>query len=67
MDNQEKDIELSFCVCTVPCPEEYYMGVNAHYDAYVVNIPRSLFPIELLDAIERKNPNKVLTNIYVAR
>lgn len=67
MDDQEKDIELSFCVCTVPCPEEYYMGVSAQYDAYRVNIPRSLFPQELLDAIDKKNTNKVLTNIYVAR
>ena len=64
-------MKFSFHVCNVPCPEEYYMGVSADYEAYEVDIPDELFPKELLDVLyKRENvvgPNgqlwKRLTNI----
>ena len=30
-------MKLSFHVCNTPCAEEYYMGVNATYEAYIVS------------------------------
>ena len=53
-------MELSFHVCNVPCPEEFYMGVNSDYEAYIVEIPDELFPKELLDIM--KNQGLVVRN-----
>ena len=39
-------MKLSFHVCNTPCAEEYYMGVNATYEAYIVDVPDELFPAE---------------------
>ena len=40
-------MKLSFHICNTPCAEEYYMGVNATYEAYIVDVPDELFPAEL--------------------
>lgn len=53
-------MKLSFHVCDTPCAEEYYMGVNAYYEAYIVDVPDELFPKELLDII--KNQGLVVRN-----
>lgn len=45
-------MKLSFHICNTPCTEEYYMGVNAAYEAYIVDIPDELFPNELLNALK---------------
>lgn len=45
-------MKLSFHICNTPCPEEYYMGVSAAYEAYIVDIPDELFPKELLNALK---------------
>ena len=45
-------MKLSFHICNTPCPEEYYMGVNAAYEAYIVDIPDELFPKELLNVLK---------------
>lgn len=45
-------MKLSFHICNTPCPEEYYMGVNADYEAYIVDIPDELFPNELLKVLK---------------
>lgn len=57
-------MKFSFHVQTIPCPEEYYMGVQADFQAYIVDIPDELFPKELLEILERKTemqPNGVKT------
>ena len=45
---------LSFHVQTIPCPEEYYMGVQASADAYFVEVPDELFPKELMNVLKYK-------------
>ena len=45
---------LSFHVQTIPCPEEYYMGVQASADAYFVEVPDELFPNELMNVLKYK-------------
>lgn len=47
-------MKLSFHICDTPCAEEYYMGVNATYEAYIVDVPDELFPKELLDIIKNQ-------------
>lgn len=44
-------MKLSFHVCNTPCAEEVYAGVQAHYDAYCVEIPDEYFPKGLIDAV----------------
>jgi len=61
------EIEISFHVTNIPCPEEYYMGVNASYNAYSVFIPRDAFPKELLDVIDNGEKNKAITSIAIHR
>lgn len=62
-------MKLSFHVANIPCPEEYYMGVTSHYDAYEVDIPNELFPKGLLDAMNnhgKENPgNRFVCNIAI--
>ena len=53
-------MKLSFHVCNIPCPEEFYMGVNSNYEAYIVDVPDELFPKELLDVII--NQDKFIRN-----
>lgn len=53
-------MKLSFHVCDTPCAEEYYMGVNACYEAYIVDVPDELFPKELLEIM--KNQGLVVRN-----
>lgn len=47
-------MKFSFHVCDTPCAEEYYMGVNACYEAYIVDVPDELFPKELLDIMKNQ-------------
>ena len=60
-------VTLSFHVCCIPCQEECYMGVNADYEAFFLDIPEELFPKRLLDVIRDRSqyPNKVVTGIAV--
>ena len=48
-------MKLSFHVCSTQCPEEYYMGVNATYEAYIVDVPDELFPAELLRVLKEQD------------
>lgn len=48
-------MKLSFHVCSTPCAEEYYMGVNATYEAYIVDVPDELFPAELLRVLKEQD------------
>lgn len=48
-------MKLSFHVCNTPCAEEYYMGVNATYEAYIVDVPDELFPAELLRVLKEQD------------
>ena len=58
---------LSFHVVNVPCNEEFYMGVNADYEAYWVDIPDEYFPKALLDIVKDKsnNPPRRITSIAI--
>ena len=47
-------MKLSFHVCNTPCAEEFYMGVNAAYEAYIVDVPDELFPAELLRVLKEQ-------------
>ena len=47
-------MKLSFHICNTPCAEEYYMGVNAAYEAYIVDVPDELFPAELLRVLKEQ-------------
>ena len=48
-------MKLSFHVCNTPCAEEYYMGVNATYEAYIVDVHDELFPAELLRVLKEQD------------
>ena len=67
--NQEmKDkITLSVHVANIPCQEEFYMGVNASYDAYEIHIPTKYIPKELLEIINKKDRFKSVTGIAILR
>ena len=56
---------FSFHVVNVPCPEEYYMGVSADFEAFWVDIPDELFPPRLLKILKdtSDNPTKRITCI----
>lgn len=45
---------LSFHIQTIPCAEEYYMGVGAPCEAYFVDVPDELFSKELLNVLKHK-------------
>lgn len=47
-------MKLSFHICNTPCAEEFYMGVNAAYEAYIVDVPDKLFPAELLRVLKEQ-------------
>lgn len=52
-------MKLSFHVCNMLCAEEVYAGMQAHFDAYEVEIPDECLPEGLLDAVKnhgRKDP-----------
>ncbi len=53
-------MKLSFHICNIPCVEEFYMGVNSAYEAYIVDIPDELFPNELLNTL--KDQGELLRN-----
>ena len=52
-------MKLSFHICNTPCAEEYYMGVNATYKAYIVDVPDELFPAELLRVLKPARPSEI--------
>ena len=58
-------MKLIISVCTIPCPEEYYMGVNAEYRAYSIDVPDSIVPSNILDIAKGKVTNKRITNIIL--
>ena len=58
-------MKLIISVCTVPCPEEYYMGVSAEYRAYSIDIPDSIVPSNILDIAKGKVVDKRITNIIL--
>lgn len=61
-------IQLSFHVDTLPCSEEFYMGVGPQTDAYIVSIPENLIPESLLKIIKDNDTNKKrITGIAIVR
>lgn len=64
-------IQLSFHVVNVPCEEEFYMGVNAKYDAFIISIPKSFIPDELLEVVKNDKSNqwmrRYITNIAIVK
>lgn len=65
--NNDKEITLSVHVCNVPCPEEFYMGVDANHEAHLIAIPMELLPKGLLKILQDENPNKRITNIALLK
>lgn len=58
-------MKLMISVCSVPCEEEYYMGVGAEYRAYSIDVPDSIVPSNILDIAKGKVVNKRITNIIL--
>lgn len=58
-------MKLMISVCTVPCTEEYYMGIGAEYRAHTIDIPDSIVPSNILDTAKGKVTNKRITNIIL--
>lgn len=64
----EKDIiTLSVHVVTIPCPEEFYMGVNASHEAYIIPISEDSIPKELLKVIKNDVNNKRIDSIAILK
>jgi len=63
----KEEIGLSFHVALVPCPEEFYMGLSASYEAYSVSVPTALIPPALLSIIQEKTNNKRITGIAIMK
>lgn len=65
-------MKLSFHVCNMLCAEEVYAGMQAHFDAYFVEIPDEFFPKGLLDAVKnhgridpQNGSQRYVTNIAI--
>ena len=58
-------MKLMISVCSVPCEEEYYMGVSAEYRAHTIDIPDSIVPSNILDIAKGKVKDKHITNIIL--
>lgn len=60
-------MKLSFHIANIPSEEEFYMGVNANYDAYFVDIPDEFIPKGVLDAANDKSkfPRRRITSIAI--
>lgn len=58
-------MKLMISVCSVPCAEEYYMGVDAEYRAHTIDIPDSIVPSNILDIAKGKVKDKRITNIIL--
>lgn len=61
----DKEIKISFHIARIPCPEEYFSGVSAAYEAYDVAIPIELIPKQLLEVIQSNGDNKRITSIAI--
>lgn len=59
------EVKISFHVARIPCPEEFYSGVSAAYEAYDVVIPIELIPKQLLEVIQSNGDNKQITSIAI--
>ena len=58
-------MKLMISVCSVPCAEEYYMGVGAEYRSHTIDIPDSIVPPNILDIAKGKVTDKRITNIIL--
>lgn len=58
-------MKISANICNIPCPEEYYMGVKASYEAYDIEIPDENIPSVIKDIVNGKVTNKTITNIMI--
>lgn len=58
-------MKLMINICSVPCEEEYHMGVCAEYRAYCIDVPDSIIPSNILDIAKGKIVNKRITNIIL--
>lgn len=76
LGKQEKDAEetktddcvtISLHVAVIPCQEEFYMGVDASHEAYMIDIPKSMVPSNLLAVINGECKNKLVTNIAIMK
>lgn len=61
----KNEVKISFHVARIPCPEEFYIGVSAAYEAYDVAIPIELIPKQLLEVIQSNGDNKRITSIAI--
>lgn len=66
-EREDIGMTLSVHVCTIPCQEEFYMGVDASYEAYQIAIPMELLPKGLLKILQDENPNKRIINIALIK
>lgn len=60
-------MKLSIHVCNIPCPEEYYMGVNSSYEAHIIEVPDENISEELRKVINGEIKNKSITNIAIVK
>lgn len=60
-------MKLSIHICNIPCPEEYYMGVNSSYEARIIEIPDENIPKDLMNIMKGEIKNKSITNIAIVK
>lgn len=60
-------MKLSIHICNIPCPEEFYMGVNSSYEARIIEVPDENVPNEILGIIKGEIKNKSITNIAIVK
>ena len=60
-------MKLSIHICNIPCPEEFYMGVNSSYEAHIIEVPDENISEELRKIINGEIKSKSITNIAIVK
>ena len=60
-------MKLCISICNVPCPEEYYMGVNSSYECKIIDIPDDIIPQNIKSIINNSDKSKRITQIAIVK
>lgn len=63
----EDSIILSVHVCNIPYAEEVMSGATSNHKAYLINIPKKLIPIDLLQIIYKNDKYSYISQIALVK
>ncbi len=67
MNKKEDSIILSVHVCNIPYAEEVMSGASSSHKAYLINIPKRLIPIDLLQIINTNDCYNYISQIALVK